>query len=154
MSLICQKSKLKCINTLGRKSQIMEYYSYRKFVPLMTLSLIGVMILKENFFFFLSHWTTNSCSIMTGYLGSTKIKVNWIKKDNQGRIVTVDADIDEEIFVPINLYNANIETEEIKTIYQLDQLLGDFCLDSNKKIIFACRRFQFILFSKSGGIKW
>ena len=25
--------------------------------------------------------------------------------------------------------------EQIKTIYELDQLLGDFCLDSNKKII-------------------
>ena len=27
--------------------------------------------------------------------------------------------------------------EQIKTICELDQLLGDFCLDSNKKIILA-----------------
>ena len=44
---------------------------------------------------------------MTGYLGSNKIKVNRIKNDNQGRVVIVDADIDEETFVVINLYNAN-----------------------------------------------
>ena len=44
---------------------------------------------------------------MTGYLGSNKIKVNTIKNDNQGRVVIVDADIDEETFVVINLYNAN-----------------------------------------------
>ena len=74
---------------------------------------------------------------MTGYLASNKIKVNRIKNDNQGRILIVNADIDEEAFVLINLYNANTETEQIKTIYELDQLLSDFCLDSNKKIILA-----------------
>ena len=72
---------------------------------------------------------------MIGYLGSNKIKVNRIKNDNEGRIFIVDADIDEEKFVLINLYNANTETEQIKTIYELDQSLSDFCLDSNKTII-------------------
>ena len=70
---------------------------------------------------------------MTGYLGSNKIKVSKTKNDNQCRILIVDADTDEETFVLINLYNANTETEQIKTIYELDQLLGDLCLDSNKK---------------------
>ena len=27
------KSELKCLNTSGGKSQIMEYYSYRKLIP-------------------------------------------------------------------------------------------------------------------------
>ena len=49
----------------------------------------------------------------------------------------MDAEIDEEAFVQINLNNANTETERIKTICELDQLLGDFCLDSNKKKILA-----------------
>ena len=84
---------------------------------------------------FFSHGTINSCGVMIGYLYSNKI--NRIKNDNQGRILVVDADIDEEKFVLINLYNANTETEQIKTIYGLDQLLGEFCLDSNKKIILA-----------------
>ena len=74
---------------------------------------------------------------MIEYLGRNKIKVNGIKNDNKGRILIVDADIDEETFVLMNLYNANTETEQIKTIYELDQLLSDFCLDSNKKIILA-----------------
>ena len=59
---------------------------------------------------FFSHGTTNSCSIMIGYLGSNKIKVDRIKNDNQGRILIVDADVDEETFVLINLYNTNTET--------------------------------------------
>ena len=72
---------------------------------------------------------------MTGYLGSNKIEVNKIKNDNQGRILIADADIDEETFVLINLYNANTEKDQIKIIYEFDQLLSDFCLDSNTKKI-------------------
>ena len=110
MGLIRQKIELKCLDTLGRKSQIMEYYSYRKLIPLMTPSSTGVTILKLNYFF--SHGTTDSCGVMIGYLGRNKIKVNRTRNDNQGRILIVNADIDEETFVLIfNLYNANTETE-------------------------------------------
>ena len=42
---------------------------------------------------------------MIGYFGSKKIKVKRIKNDNQVRILMVDADINEETFVLINLYN-------------------------------------------------
>ena len=82
---------------------------------------------------FFSHRTTNSCGVLIGYLGSKKIKVHRIKNDNHGRILIVDAGINEDTFVLINFYNANTETEQIKTIYELDQLLGDFCLDFNFK---------------------
>ena len=70
---------------------------------------------------------------MIGYLGSNKIKVNRTKNDHQSRILIVDADIDEEIFGLINLYNTDTEVEQIKTIYELDQLLSDFRFDSTKK---------------------
>ena len=70
---------------------------------------------------------------MIGYLGSNKIKVNRTKNDHQSRILIVDADIDEEIFGLINLYNTDTEVEQIKIIYELDQLLSDFHLDSTKK---------------------
>ena len=49
----------------------------------------------------------------------------------------MDADIDEETFVLINLHNVNTETEQIKIISELDQLLGGFCFDSNRNIILA-----------------
>ena len=51
MGLIYPKSELKCLHTLGRKSQIMRYYSYRKVIPLITVPSIGVTILKVNCFF-------------------------------------------------------------------------------------------------------
>ena len=106
-------------------------YLYKKLIPLMILSSTGVAILKVNCFF---HMKPQIHAVSwVGYLGSNKIKVNRIKNDNQGRILIAVADNDEETFVLINLHNANTETEQIKTIYELDQLLSDFCLDSNKK---------------------
>ena len=80
---------------------------------------------------------------MIGYLGSNKIKVNRTKNDHQSRILIVDADIDEEIFGLINLYNTDTEVEQIKIIYELDQLLSDFHLDSTKNN--TCRGFPFVL---------
>ena len=45
------KSELKCVNTSRRKSQMMQHYSYRKPIPLMPRSSIGITILKINYFF-------------------------------------------------------------------------------------------------------
>ena len=70
---------------------------------------------------------------MIGCFGSGKIKDNRIKNEIQGRIVIGGAGIDEETFVLINLYNPNTKMGQSKTICELDQLLGDFCLNSNKK---------------------
>ena len=55
VGLICQKRKLKCLNTSGRKLQRIEYYSYRKPIPLMTLSPIDGKILKA------AHILATSC---------------------------------------------------------------------------------------------
>ena len=54
----------------------------------------------------------------------------------------MNAEIDEQTFVLIKLYDANTETEQIKTICELDQLQVDFCLGCNKN---TCKEFRFIL---------
>ena len=51
MGLIRQKREFQCLNNLGRESQIMGYYFYKKLNSLMTLSSTGVTILRENCFF-------------------------------------------------------------------------------------------------------
>ena len=66
---------------------------------------------REEVFF--SHGSTSSCGVMIGYLGSKKIQLNKINKDDHGRILIVDANI--------NFYNANIESEQINTICELNQ---------------------------------
>ena len=74
---------------------------------------------------------------MIAYLPNKNIKINRIKNDNQGRILLVNADIDEETFVLIDFYNANAEKEQIKPICGLDQLIGDFYLGSKQNTFFA-----------------
>ena len=75
---------------------------------------------------------------MSGYEGSNKIKINKIKHDNQGRILIVDADIDIDLFwltyITQALRRNKLKLIKLKfKIYELDQLLSHFCLDSNKK---------------------
>ena len=82
-----------------------------------------------------SNGTTNSCGVMIGYLGSNKTKVNKTKIDNQGRILIVVPGIDKERFVLFNLYHANADMVQIETTYELNQLLSDFCLNSDEKVI-------------------
>ena len=53
---------------------------------------------------------------MIGYLGSKKVQLNKINKDDHGRILIVDANIDDQNFVLINFYNANTEPEQMNTI--------------------------------------
>ena len=65
---------------------------------------------KELFF---SHGTTSSCGVMIGYLGSKKFSVNKICKDDNGRVLIVEAEIETETFILLNLYNPNSETEQL-----------------------------------------
>ena len=86
---------------------------------------------------FFSHGTTNSCGVMIGFLGNKKTKYNKIRTDNNGRIIVLGAEIDDEIFLLINLYNPNTEAEQVKMLCELERMLDTFSLDSCKNIIFA-----------------
>ena len=81
--------------------------------------------------------SASSCGVMIGYLGSKRFKLSKINKDNHGRILIVNANIDDQNFVLINFYNANTELEQINTICELNQLLDDCYLDSTKKVVLA-----------------
>lgn len=41
-----KEEELKRLNIFGRKSQVMEHYSYRKLIPLIKRSSIGMAVLK------------------------------------------------------------------------------------------------------------
>ena len=92
---------------------------------------------------------------MIGYLGSSTFNANKTSKDNDGRILIIDVEIEDDAFFIINLYNPNTEAEQLQTLSKLDQLLEDFCLDSTQNIIFAedfnlC--FKLMIQSSSGNI--
>ena len=65
---------------------------------------------------FFSHGTTNSCGVMIGYLGSKMFTVNKMSHDSNGRILIIEANIDDEIFIPINLYNSEIKRNKLKLL--------------------------------------
>ena len=57
--------------------------------------------------------------------------------DNNGRIIVLEAEIDDEIFLLINLFNPNTEAEQVKTLCELERMLDIFSLDSYTNILFA-----------------
>ena len=66
-----------------------------------------------------SHGKRNSCVVLISYIGTYNFVVNNQKTDNDGRILTLDVTISYVNFVLINLYNANIETEEVSVLNNL-----------------------------------
>ena len=64
---------------------------------------------------------------MINYLGNTTFNSNKIRKDNDGRILIIDAEIADDAFALIRLYNSNNDAEELQTHSKFDQLLEDFC---------------------------
>ena len=86
---------------------------------------------------FFSHGSASSCGFMIGYLGSKKVQLNKINKDDHGIILIVGANTDDQNFVLIIFYNVNTESEQMNTICELNQLLDDCYLDSTKKVVLA-----------------
>ena len=70
---------------------------------------------------FFSDGTANSCGGLTGFLGNRKMKCDKIRTDYNGSIIVLEAEIDDEIFLLINLYNPNTEAEQVKTLGELEQ---------------------------------
>ena len=49
----------------------------------------------------------------------------------------IEAEIDDETFILINFYNSNTETEQVKSINDLENLLQNFDINPSKNIVFA-----------------
>ena len=74
---------------------------------------------------------------MICYLSKKKFLVNKICKDSNCRILIIEADIETETFILLNLYNSNSEIEQLQTLSDVDLLLSDFSLDNTKTIVSA-----------------
>ena len=78
--------------------------------------------------FFFSHGKTN---------GIKKLGVINKKCDNSGRILLLEVNIDDSIFVLINIYNANNEPDQLNSLNDLGEItdcIGDF---QNKNTFFG-----------------
>ena len=86
---------------------------------------------------FYSHGKSNSCGVLISFIGSKKVFIRNKLSDNDGRILILDADIDDENFILIRLYNPNAEAEQLKTLSKLTEKLTKLHLTQNNNVICA-----------------
>ena len=80
---------------------------------------------------FYSHGKSNSCGVFICFIGSKIFFIRNKLSDNDGRILILDADIDDENLFLINLYNPNTKAEQLKTLSKLTEMLTKLHLTQN-----------------------
>ena len=65
---------------------------------------------------FYSHGKSNSCGVLICFIGSKRLFIRNKLPDNDGRILILDVDIDDENFILIDLYNPNTEPEQLNSL--------------------------------------
>ena len=84
---------------------------------------------------FFSDGKTNSCGVAIGFVGKRALNILNIKRDNLGRILVIEVKIDDSVFVLINIYNANTESEQLHTLNDLINILETFEDIQNKSVV-------------------
>ena len=113
----------------------MVLYSYKKHIPQRKTKLSGKTNLGGIYIF---HMVNQTCvELLIGLSGNKTFTVKKRLCDENGQILILETLIDDSDFILINLYNANTESEKIKTLNELNTLLSNSDLSSEKHIIFA-----------------
>ena len=84
-----------------------------------------------------SHGKSNTCGVLTSFIGSRKLFIKNKLSENDGHILIYDVDIDDENSILINLYNHNTEVEQLKTLANQTEMLTKFHLAQNNNTICA-----------------
>ena len=86
---------------------------------------------------FFSHGKTNSCGVAIGFYGTKSFELINKIEDKAGRILVIEAKIDDDTLLLVNIYNSNTESEQLLTLSELCLMLDNIDNLSNKKIIFG-----------------
>ena len=86
---------------------------------------------------FYLHGTSNSCGVLITFFGKNKICVNSQITDKQRRILILDVAIDGSEYILVNFYNANTESEQLKVINDLSELMKKVNITQGKQIVLA-----------------
>ena len=84
-----------------------------------------------------SHGSSNSCGVLIAFYGNQDITVKKKLSDKKGRVLVLDARIDDSDFLLINIYNANTEKEKVSVLNELITILSNFENTLNHNVIFA-----------------
>ena len=74
--------------------------------------------------------TVKPILVAFGFITTKYVSVIRTSKYSKGKINIIEVTIKEVTFILVNLYNANIEVEKLKTLWELDLFLEHFLLDS------------------------
>ena len=84
---------------------------------------------------YFSHAKSNSCGVAIGYLRTKKFELKSKKTDKNGRILIIEANVDNTAFLLINLYNPNKEKDQVLILSELDNMLETYNNISNNMIV-------------------
>ena len=73
--------------------------------------------------------------LQTGFCRKNSFDLIHQKSDENGRILIIEAKINGDNFIVINIYNSNTESEQLKT-FSIFQIMLDDIETSNKQIVF------------------
>ena len=82
-----------------------------------------------------SHGKTSSCGVAIGYFGSQQFIIESKKTDNGGRILVLEASLEDKKYILINIYNSNTESEQMETLENLNRILNTIDYSHEKHII-------------------
>ena len=84
---------------------------------------------------YFSHEKNNSRGVATGYVGSKSFVLTNQTADKNGRLLLVEAIIDDVKFLLINIYNCNTESQQLLTLTELHKILQNVDDIGDKNII-------------------
>ena len=114
---------------------------FKKSIQLSMITLSGKMVLTMA-----SFTRTVNLTLALFWFVSYTLKKLFIRNKlsgNDGHILILDVDIDDEYFILIKLYNANTQPEQLKTLSKLMEMLRNLHLTQSNNIIFV-RDFDFL----------
>ena len=71
----------------------------------------------------LNHGSTNSRGTMTGFSKNLDLKNFNFDQDNLGRIQVISFQLEEKSYIIANLYNNNIQSEQVETLKKLSEMI-------------------------------
>ena len=83
---------------------------------------------------FYSHSTSNSCGVLITFFGKNKIYGNSQITDKRGPILILHIMIDGSEYILVSIYNANTESEHLKVLNNLSELLKKVNITHGKQI--------------------
>ena len=86
-------------------------------------------------------------------MGTKALNILNIKCDNLGRILVIEVKIDDSLFVLINIYNANTESEQLHTLNDLINIPETFEDIQNKCVVLG-GEFNIILSPSLDSGRW